>query len=216
MDASNTEQIIDALLDTRKLRIEAYIEERMSRGMSAYELVEKLTSGLEMIGAGYRERYFDAELMVSGWNAKKALEILRPFLEQEGAAKAAGTTLGTVVIGTVKGDVHDIGKEVVEIMLASAGFRVVDLGIDVDKERFARAVSESKADVLALSALLTTTREYMAEVISHLRSQGLSVPIIVGGGAVTEDFARKIGADYYCKDAIDGVTKVKELLARAG
>jgi 5-methyltetrahydrofolate--homocysteine methyltransferase len=213
MDASGAEQIIEALLDTRKLRIEAYIEEQMRRGTSAYELVEELTSGLQTIGAGYRERYFDAELMVSGWNAKKALEILKPFLEQEGAAKATGT-LGTVVIGTVKGDVHDIGKEVVAIMLSSAGFTIVDLGVDVDKESFARAVSELEADVLALSALLTTTREYMAEVVSHLRSQGLTVPIIVGGGAVTADFARKIGADFYCKDAIAGVKKVKELLAR--
>jgi 5-methyltetrahydrofolate--homocysteine methyltransferase len=213
MGASGAEQIIEALLDTRKLRIEAYIGERMRRGTSAYELVEELTSGLQTIGAGYKERYFDAELMVSGWNAKKALEILKPFLEQEGAAKAT-ETLGTVVIGTVKGDVHDIGKEVVVIMLSSAGFTIVDLGIDVDKESFARAVSEIEADVLALSALLTTTRDYMAEVVSHLRSKSLTVPIIVGGGAVTADFAQKIGADYYCKDAIDGVKKVKELLAR--
>ncbi len=208
MGAEGTEGIVDALLDTRKLRIEAYIEERMSQGTGAYELVEELTKGLQVIGAGYKERYFDAELMVSGWNAKKALELLKPFLEHEGAAE----TLGTVVIGTVKGDVHDIGKEVVTIMLSSAGFTIVDLGTDVDKESFARAISDDGADVLALSALLTTTREYMAEVVAYLRNQGLTVPIIVGGGAVTADFARKIGADYYCKDAIDGVKKVKELL----
>ncbi len=210
MGAEGTEGIVDALLDTRKLRIEAYIEERMSQGTGAYELVEELTKGLQVIGAGYKERYFDAELMVSGWNAKKALELLKPFLEHEGAAE----TLGTVVIGTVKGDVHDIGKEVVTIMLSSAGFTIVDLGTDVDKESFARAISDDGADVLALSALLTTTREYMAEVVAYLRNQGLTVPIIVGGGAVTADFARKIGADYYCKDAIDGVKKVKELLSQ--
>jgi len=208
----DTGEIVDALLDTTRRRIEAFCEERLNNGTSAYELVEELSRGLQEIGEGYRVRYFDAELMVSGWNAKKALEILKPLLhEEEGSGEAEGK-LGKIVIGTVKGDVHDIGKEILMIMLSAAGFEVIDLGIDVAKETFAGAVKETEADILALSALLTTTREYMAEVIEYLRSSGLKVKIMVGGGAINAAYADSIGADAYGKDAVEAVKKAKELL----
>lgn len=205
------ETIVDALLDVTKKRIEAFCEERLNNGMHAYEVLEEMTRGLHEIGEGYRERYFDAELMVSGWNAKKALEILKPLLREEGKNES-GDTLGKVVIGTVKGDVHDIGKEIVTIMLSSEGFEVIDLGIDIDKETYARAVKETGADILALSALLTTTREYMAEVIEHFRKTDIKVKIVVGGGAVSSSYASEICADAYGKDAVDAVRKAKELL----
>jgi 5-methyltetrahydrofolate--homocysteine methyltransferase len=206
--------IVDALLDTTKKRIETFCETKLNNGTSAYELIEELAQGLQEIGEGYRERYFDAELMVSGWNAKKALQILRPLLQDEGTGEAK-TKLGKVVIGTVKGDVHDIGKEILMIMLSSAGFEVIDLGIDVDKETYASALEETEADILALSALLTTTREYMAEVVAYLRRTGMDVKIMVGGGAVTEDYATKIGADAYGRDAVEAIRKAKELLKLA-
>jgi methanogenic corrinoid protein MtbC1 len=117
-----------------------------------------------------------------------------------------------VVIGTVKGDVHDIGKDIVTIMLSSAGFEVIDLGIDVAKEQFAEAVKETGAGILALSALLTTTRGYMADIIEHCRGNGLAVKILVGGGAVNSTFAQKIGADAYGKDAVEAIRKAKELV----
>jgi len=202
--------VVDALLDVTKKRIEAFCEERLNNGMAAYEIIEELTQGLGKIGEGYRARYFDAELIVSGWNAKKALQILKPFLQ--GEVKEVEKKLGKVVIGTVKGDVHDIGKEIVTIMLTSGGFEVIDLGIDVDKERYASAVKETGADILALSALLTTTRGYMAEVIEYFRSIGLEVKIMVGGRAVSADYANEIGADAYGKDAVEAVRKAKELL----
>lgn len=203
--------VVDALLDVTKTKIAAFCEERLNNGTNAYELIEEMSSGLREIGEGYRERYFDAELMVSGWNAKKALQILKPLLQEQGK-REPGDKRGKVVIGTVKGDVHDIGKEIVAIMLASEGFEVVDLGIDVDKETYAGVVKETGADILALSALLTTTRVYMAEVIAHFREAGLEVKIMVGGGAVSADYATEIGADAYGKDAVEAVSKAKELL----
>ncbi len=203
--------ILDALLDVKREKIEAFCEEQLNNGTNAQEIIEEMTRGLRVIGEGYRERYFDAELMVSGWNAKKALQILKPLL-QETAKKKAVDKREKIVIGTVKGDVHDIGKEIVAIMLSSGGFEVIDLGIDVDKEKYARAVKETGAPILALSALLTTTREYMAEVIEYVRRAGLEVKIMVGGGAVSAGFATEIGADAYGKDAVEAVRKAKELL----
>ena len=202
--------VVDALLDVTKKRIETFCAERLDNGMTAYEIIDELTAGLREIGDGYRERYFDAELIVSGWNAKKALGILKPFLQ--GTGKDVEKKLGTVVIGTVKGDVHDIGKEIVSIMLTLGGFEVIDLGIDVDKERYASAVKATCADILALSALLTTTRDYMAEVIEHFRSIGLAIKIMVGGRAVSADYATAIGADAYGQDAVEAVRTAKELL----
>ena len=147
--------------------------------------------------------------MVSGWNAKKALQILKPLLQEEVKVEEK---IGKVVIGTVKGDVHDIGKEIVTIMLSSDGFEVIDLGTDVEKEAYAESVQESGADIIAMSALLTTTREYMAEVIQYFREGELEVKILVGGSAVSEVYAMEIGADAYGKDAVDAVKKAKALI----
>ncbi len=204
--------ILDALLDVKKRKIEAFCAERLSNGTNPYKIIDEMTEGLREIGKGYKEIYFDAELMVSGWNAKKALLILKPLL-QEGTKKEVEEKLGKVVIGTVKGDVHDIGKEIVDIMLSSEGFEVIDLGTDVEKEKFADTVQKTGADILSMSALLTTTREYMAEVIEYFRVEGLKAKILVGGGAVSVEYAREIGADAYGKDAVDAVRKAKELLS---
>lgn len=203
--------IVDTLLDVKKKKIEAFCEEKLNNGMNAYEILDELSAGLREIGRGYKELYFDAELMVSGWNAKKALQILKPLLQEEVKAEEK---IGKVVIGTVKGDVHDIGKEIVTIMLASDGFEVIDLGTDVEKEAYAESVQESGADIIAMSALLTTTREYMAEVIQYFREGELEVKILVGGSAVSEVYAMEIGADAYGKDAVDAVKKAKALLKK--
>ncbi len=201
--------IVDTLLDVKKKKIEAFCDEKLNNGMNAYAIIDELSEGLREIGRGYKEIYFDAELMVSGWNAKKALQILKPLLQEEVKAEEK---IGKVVIGTVKGDVHDIGKEIVTIMLSSDGFEVIDLGTDVEKEAYAKSVQEAGADIIAMSALLTTTREYMAEVIQYFREGELEVKIMVGGSAVSEDYAMEIGADAYGKDAVDAVKKAKALI----
>lgn len=201
--------IVDTLLDVKKKKIEAFCEEKLNNGINAYAIIDELSEGLREIGRGYKEIYFDAELMVSGWNAKKALQILKPLLQEEVKAEEK---IGKVVIGTVKGDVHDIGKEIVTIMLSSDGFEVIDLGTDVEKEAYAKSVQEAGADIIAMSALLTTTREYMAEVIQYFREAELEVKIMVGGSAVSEEYAMEIGADAYGKDAVDAVKKAKALI----
>nr|CBH38070.1 conserved hypothetical protein, containing B12 binding domain [uncultured archaeon] len=201
--------IVDTLLDVKKKKIEAFCEEKLNNGMNAYAIIDELSEGLREIGRGYKEIYFDAELMVSGWNAKKALQILKPLLQEEVKAEEK---IGKVVIGTVKGDVHDIGKEIVTIMLSSDGFEVIDLGTDVEKEAYAKSVQEAGADIIAMSALLTTTRGYMAEVIQYFREAELEVKIMVGGSAVSEEYAMEIGADAYGKDAVDAVKKAKALI----
>ncbi|MGB3457881.1 MAG: cobalamin-dependent protein [Halobacteriota archaeon] len=201
--------IVDTLLDVKKKKIEAFCDEKLNNGMNAYAIIDELSEGLREIGRGYKEIYFDAELMVSGWNAKKALQILKPLLQEEVKAEEK---IGKVVIGTVKGDVHDIGKEIVSIMLSSDGFEVIDLGTDVEKEAYAKSVQEAGADIIAMSALLTTTREYMAEVIQYFREAELEVKIMVGGSAVSEEYAMEIGADAYGKDAVDAVKKAKALI----
>jgi 5-methyltetrahydrofolate--homocysteine methyltransferase len=203
--------IVDTLLDVKKKKIEAFCDEKLNNGMNAYAIIDELGEGLREIGRGYKEIYFDAELMVSGWNAKKALQILKPLLQEEVKAEEK---IGKVVIGTVKGDVHDIGKEIVTIMLSSDGFEVIDLGTDVEKEAYAESVREAGADIIAMSALLTTTREYMAEVIQYFREAELEVKIMVGGSAVSEEYAMEIGADAYGKDAVDAVKKAKALLKK--
>ncbi len=203
--------MVDALLDVRKKKIVALCTGRLEEGMSPYKVIEELTDGLREIGRGYREIYFDAELMVAGWNAKKALEILKPLLQTEDRESMEEKN-GKIVIGTVKGDVHDIGKDIVCIMLSSEGFEIIDLGTDVSKEQFAEAVQRTGADILGMSALLTTTREYMKEVIEYFRERNIGVKIMVGGGAVTQEFADEIGADAYGMDAIDAIKKAKVLV----
>ena len=207
--------ILDSLLDVKKQKIEAFREERLNAGWKAYEITREMTEGLKEIGRGYKEIYFDAELMVSGWNAKKLLQLLRQQLLQEleeGVEEQQRDKIGTIVMGTVKGDVHDIGKEIVGIMLTAEGFEVIDLGTEVEKSKYAEVVVETGADIVGMSALLTTTREYMAEVIQYFREEGLEVKVMVGGGAVSEDYAEEIGADAYGKDAVDAVRKAKELI----
>ncbi len=205
-------EMVEALLDVRKKKIVALCNGRLESGVSPYKVIEELTDGLREIGRGYREIYFDAELMVAGWNAKKALEILKPLLQTGHNGSRQEAKNGKIVIGTVKGDVHDIGKDIVCIMLSSEGFEIIDLGTDVSKEQFAEAVQRTGANILGMSALLTTTREYMREVIEYLREKDIRVKIMVGGGAVTQEFADEIGADAYGMDAIDAIKKAKMLV----
>jgi len=153
---------------------------------------------------------FVPEMLLAARAMQKALDILRPLLQGAGAKPA-----GHVVIGTVKGDLHDIGKNLVSIMLKGAGFELQDLGCDVPAERFVAAVRESGASVVALSALLTTTMLNMRAVIDALAAAGLrdKVKVVVGGAPITDDFARQIGADGFAADASKAVGLVRSLVA---
>jgi 5-methyltetrahydrofolate--homocysteine methyltransferase len=148
-------------------------------------------------------------MLIAARAMKSALEILRPQLVDTGVKP-----IGTVVLGTVRGDLHDIGKNLTSMFLEGAGFQVVDLGVDVSADKFIAAVKEHKAELLGMSALLTTTMTYTAEVIRALKAANLrdQVKVIVGGAPITEEWARQIGADAFALDAASGAERCKELL----
>ena len=155
---------------------------------------------------------FVPQLLMAGRAMKGALELLKPMLQG-----SASTTIGKVVIGTVKGDLHDIGKNLVASMLEGCGFEVVNIGIDVPADKFVEAVKEHQADILCMSALLTTTMTYMKEVIDALQAAGIrqEVKVMIGGAPVNQGFAIEIGADGYSDNANSAVAVAKELLGKA-
>lgn len=157
-----------------------------------------------------REEYFVPELLLAARAMKGALELIRPLLSRTGAKP-----IGRVVIGTVKGDLHDIGKNLVASMLEGGGFEVIDLGADVPAEKFVEAVREKQPDLVCMSALLTVTMPAMKTTIEALKAAGLRdrVKIMVGGAPVTEEYARQIGADGYAENASRAVIAAKQLLA---
>jgi corrinoid protein of di/trimethylamine methyltransferase len=184
-------------------------QEVIDNGLDPYEAItEALNEGMRIVGEKYEAKeYFLSELLLAGESMKAALEILTPHLKT-GGIKA----IGKVVIGTVKGDIHDIGKTIVTTLLRSAGFEVIDLGVDVSAEKFIESIREADADILAMSALLTTTMPYMGEVVKELEENGLrgKVTVIVGGAPLSEDYAKKVGADLYAVDAVEAVRKLRD------
>lgn len=168
---------------------------------------------MEEIGSRFQEgKAFVPQLLMSGRAMKGALELIKPLLKGDESA-----TMGKVVIGTVKGDLHDIGKNLVASMLEGCGFEVVNIGIDVPTEKFVAAVKEHNADILCMSALLTTTMPYMKEVIDALADAGLrdKVKIMVGGAPINQGYAEQIGADGYSDNANAAVITAKELMGVA-
>jgi methylmalonyl-CoA mutase cobalamin-binding domain/chain len=175
-------------------------------------LYEALIPALEEVGARFeRGDFFVPEMLIAGKAMAGALEILRPLLAETGAEP-----IGTVVIGTVKGDVHDIGKNLVNIMFEGAGFQVIDLGVQVSPEKFVDAVKVHKPDIVGFSAFLTTTMPMFKANINALTKAGLRdrVIVMVGGAPVTQEYADVVGADGYAADASAAVVKAKELIRR--
>ena len=188
----------------------AAVQEALVAEKSPQEIIdESMIPAMEAIGTDFETgKAFVPNLLLSARAMKMALDILKPLMMAEQT-----TSLGTVVIGTVKGDLHDIGKNLVASMLEGRGFKVVNLGSDVSKERFIDAVKENGADILCLSALLTTTMEYMKEVVDAVRLAGLNVKIMVGGAPLNAEFAAQIGADGYSSNANEAVALAKNLLS---
>lgn len=169
-----------------------------------------MTPAMEEVGRRFeRQEAFVPELLMAGRAMKGALEILKPALQGQ-----SSSYLGRIVMGTVKGDLHDIGKNLVASMLEGCGFEVINLGTDVSTEKFVEVVRNNQVDILGMSALLTTTMSYMKEVIEALKAEGLRdrIKIMVGGAPVTEEFARQIGADGYSDNANTAVALAKQLI----
>jgi len=185
----------------------------LEKGHDPMKIIEDgLSNGIKRLGEMYENgEAFLPELIMGAEIMKRAIEIVKPELEKR---KEERKKLGRVMLATVEGDVHDIGKNLVALMLWINGFEIIDLGVDVPKEEIVKKVRELKPDVLGLSALLTTTLLEQKKVIEELEKNGLrkNVKIIVGGAPVNEEWARKIGADSYAPDAVKAVDKVKEIL----
>jgi 5-methyltetrahydrofolate--homocysteine methyltransferase len=189
-------------------RIREMTEEALARGDSAASVLGELIESLGIIGASFRDgNIFLPEMMIAARAMHAGLGVLRPVL-----AKSAGAKAAKVVLGTVQGDLHDIGKNLVGMMLEGGGFEVFDLGIDVPSEKFIETAREQGAQVIALSALLTTTMVHMQEAVRMIRADAPNVKVVVGGAPVTAAFAREIGADGYAEDAASAVGMVKEVL----
>ena len=192
--------IINTLIEGDKEKLGELVQSALAEDVSAKDILDDgLVKGMEIVGAKMEScDMYIPEVLRSAGAMSGAVEILKPLLTAEELSAS-----GTVVIGTVKGDLHDMGKNLVKLMLESAGFEVVDLGVDVDVEAFIDAVKESGANILALSALLTTTMPVMKRTVEAAVEEGLrdGLKIVVGGAPVTQKFADDIGADGYAADA---------------
>jgi|TARA_Y100000031_G_C8222521_1_gene386665 5-methyltetrahydrofolate--homocysteine methyltransferase len=187
-------------------------QKAIKEGIDLQEILNSgLLAGMNVVGARFKDgELFIPEVLVCGQALKAGMDVLKPIIVKSGLEP-----LAKFVIGTVKGDLHDIGKSLVSMMLQGAGFEVVDLGIDVPKEKFVAVVRQEKPQVLGISSLLTSTIPEMRQVIEILEEEGLrgQVKVMVGGAPVTDSYAAQIGADGYAPDAISAVVKAKELLS---
>jgi 5-methyltetrahydrofolate--homocysteine methyltransferase len=206
------EELQQAIIDGNALAAKELTQRALNEGTKAGELFPKaIVPAMDEVGHRMRNcEYFIPEVLVAARAARTVTDILRPLLIGEQSLKP----LGTVVCGTVQGDLHDIGKNIVAMMLESSGFRIVDLGVDVPPEKFVRAVREQQANLVALSALLTTTMVNMRAVIEALAEAGVrdQVKVMVGGAPVTESWAQSLGADGYGKDAPAAVALARQLV----
>jgi 5-methyltetrahydrofolate--homocysteine methyltransferase len=212
-DEELVEQMFDDLYDGLKEEIEEGVHILLKRDCAPYRvLTEALVGGMTIVGNDFRDGIlFVPEVLLSANSMKGGMAILKPLLIATGAPR-----VGKMVIGTVKGDIHDIGKNLVGMMMEGAGFEVVDLGINNDVTKYLEALETEQPDILGMSALLTTTMPYMKVVIDTLIEKGIrdDYPVLVGGAPLNEEFSKAIGAAAYCRDAAVAVETAKEFMAR--
>jgi methylmalonyl-CoA mutase cobalamin-binding domain/chain len=213
-DDELVEQMHDDLYDGLADEIAEGTNILLGRGWEATRVLEEaLVGGMTIVGIDFRDGILFVPEVLMAANAMKAgMAILKPILTDTGAKP-----IGKMVIGTVKGDIHDIGKNLVGMMMEGAGFEVIDLGINVEAEKYIAALEEHKPDILGMSALLTTTMPYMKVVIDTLKERGIrdDYIVMVGGAPLNEEFGAAIGADAYCRDAATAVETAKELVRKA-
>jgi len=206
-------QMFDDLYDGLKEEIEEGVHILLDRGWAPYRvLTESLVGGMTIVGNDFRDGIlFVPEVLLAANAMKGGMAILKPLLAETGAPR-----VGKMVIGTVKGDIHDIGKNLVGMMMEGAGFEVVNIGINNSVDKYLEALDTEGADILGMSALLTTTMPYMKVVIDTMVEKGIrdDYIVMVGGAPLNEEFGRAIGADAYCRDAAVAVETAKELMAR--
>jgi methylmalonyl-CoA mutase cobalamin-binding domain/chain len=208
------EQMHDDIYDGLEEEIAEGTRILLERGWSATDVLEKaLVGGMAVVGVDFRDGIlFVPEVLMSANAMKSGMNILKPILSESGTKP-----IGKVVLGTVKGDIHDIGKNLVGMMLEGAGFEVTDLGINIDADTYIQAIEESGANILGMSALLTTTMPYMKVVIDTMKERGLRdrCIVLVGGAPLNREFGESIGADAYCRDASSAVEMARQLVSAA-
>ncbi|TGT57805.1 cobalamin-binding protein [Mesorhizobium sp. M00.F.Ca.ET.170.01.1.1] len=212
-DEELVQQMHDDLYDGLKEEIETGTNILLERGWQPYTvLTEALVEGMRIVGEDFRDGIlFVPEVLLSANAMKAGMAILRPLLAATGAPKQ-----GKMVIGTVKGDIHDIGKNLVGMMMEGAGFEIIDLGINNAVEKYMAALEEHQPDIIGMSALLTTTMPYMKVVIDTMKEKGIrdDYVVLVGGAPLNEEFGKAVGADAYCRDAAVAVETAKDFMKR--
>jgi len=209
---ADLQAIADAVIKGDRNTVSAETEKALSSGVPAADVLNQgLVAGMEVVGKRFKaNEIYVPEVLIAARAMKAGMALLEPAL-----AKAGVKPVGTVVLGTVKGDLHDIGKNLVGMMLTGGGLKVVDAGTDVPPEKFVEMVKSSGAQVCAMSALLTTTMPQMGAVVQALKSAGVKVKTIIGGAPVTQSYADEIGADGYAADAASAVDVTRKLLGAA-
>ena len=209
-----SDKLVDAMVHMREQEALSLADKMLKDGVHPFKVLEQCREAVEKVGKQFElGKYFLPELVMAGEMLKKISSMTEPFLKQDAEDKTAG--LGKVVLGSVKGDIHDIGKDIVKFLLEVNGFEVHDLGVDVPPERFVEAIREVSPEVVGMSALLTTVFEAMKNTVAAIKDSGLrnDVKIMIGGGTVSEEVRAYSGADAYGKDAVAAVNLAKEWVA---
>jgi 5-methyltetrahydrofolate--homocysteine methyltransferase len=210
---TNLEKLSKSVMDGDIDTVKFLVKESLKNGVNPLEIVDKgLAKGIRTVGERYgKGEIFLTELLMGAEAMKVGMEIISPEIKKQ---KKELKKVGSIIIGTVAGDIHDLGKNIVAALFSAHGFDVVDLGVDVPNQKFIDKVKEIKPDILGLSALMTSTIPKQRELINLLKSSGLrdKVKVMIGGAAVNEDYARDIGADGYAENANDAVVKAKTLV----
>ena len=203
-------EIRNAVIKGARNDVKGLVEKAVAEGGDVSEILkEGLTAAIEIVGDKFEKgEYFLPEMLMSAMAMKEGMKVLRPLLAENDVRAS-----GVVVLGTVSGDIHDIGKSIIGAMLEAVGFSVIDLGADVDLDKFAQAAKQNDADLIGLSALLTTTMVGMKDVVESVKEAGLKAKVMVGGAPVNQEFADQIGADGYAADAPSAARKARELVS---
>jgi methylmalonyl-CoA mutase cobalamin-binding domain/chain len=205
-------ELVQLLADLEEDAVLDLVRQRVAAGDDPLELIEECNAGMRQVGERYEQRqYFLAGLIMAGEIFREVVEIVQPVIVNRTPRQSSGR----VLLGTVQGDIHDIGKDMVGMLLACHGFTVIDLGVDVPPDEFVKQVSEQKPDIVGLSGVLSSSYETMRETVNVLRERarqdGRTFPIIIGGGTVDDQVCRYVGADYWVADAMSGVHLCQKL-----
>jgi len=207
---ANLEALSQSVIAGKEAQVKEQTKAMVDAGANPLEIINNgLIAGMNVVGARFKNgEMFVPEVLMSAKSMAAGIEIVKPLIADKDMPSK-----GKVLLGTVKGDLHDIGKNLVGMMLESGGFRVINLGIDIAPEKFVAAVKEHNPDIVAMSALLTTTMLHMKDTIELIKEEGLKVKAIVGGAPISQDFADEIGADGFAPDAASAVELCAKLLA---